>query len=169
MTNKHNLYLLRSFCKDGKTIIKFGFSNTIEKRILQYKAHNPNIEIIGTYYHQDGILFERKVHSLIKSELGREWYSEDKLSILLNYIENGFKLHVYEIDAFGYINADYEDYLNEQVIRKKYKNQSYDIAVCRLRLFVLQKNKRKGMIHKTRPCIKIIHALKKMAWIFRKF
>jgi len=119
MTDKDNLYLLRSFCEDGKTIIKFGFSKTIEKRILQYKAHNPNIEIIGTYYHEDGILFERKVHSLIKSELGREWYSEDKLPILLNYIENGFngiKLYVYEMDAFGYIDADYDPWIELSII-----------------------------------------------------
>lgn len=106
--NEDNLYIIRSFCGNGESIIKFGFSNTIKKRIAQYKAHNPNIEIVGTYYHKDGILFERKVHSLIKSELGREWYSEDKLPILLNYIENkinNIKFRVNEMDDLGFMNV----------------------------------------------------------------
>lgn len=61
----------------------------MDKRLEFYKNHNPFIELVGTYYNEGGIEFERLVHSSIQADFGNEWYTEDKLGAILDYIHNG--------------------------------------------------------------------------------
>lgn len=68
---------------------KFGYSSNMDKRMEDYKHLNPFIELVGTYYNEGGIEFERLVHSRIQADFGNEWYSVDKLETILDYIHNG--------------------------------------------------------------------------------
>lgn len=81
----NNLYLLRVYGKDT-SLIKFGYSSTIQNRLEAYSTTNPLVEIIGTYHREDGREFELNLHKFIPSEIGREWYKEDQLELLIEYI-----------------------------------------------------------------------------------
>lgn len=81
-----NIYLLKSCNCEGHTVYKLGFSADIKQRIKQYYLHNPFTELVSTYYIEEGIKFERYVHSKIKSAYFREWYKEDDLAELYKYI-----------------------------------------------------------------------------------
>ena len=76
---KHNIYLLKSFGPDNQVLYKIGYSADIEKRFTQYFSHNPLIQLVNTWYVSEGINFERALHSLIKSQIRREWYTEDEV------------------------------------------------------------------------------------------
>ena len=82
---EHNLYLIKVY-GERFNLIKFGYSSKIKERLSQYYNHNPLIEIVGTYYREDGIEFENKLHKIIQSEIGNEWYLESKLDLILKYI-----------------------------------------------------------------------------------
>lgn len=86
---KHNIYLLKSFGPDNQVLYKIGYSADIEKRFTQYFSHNPFIQLVNTWYVSEGINFERALHSLIKSQIRREWYTEDEVNQLIPYIESG--------------------------------------------------------------------------------
>lgn len=84
---KHNIYILRTYLKEG-TLIKVGYASDIDKRFAQYQSHNPSVELIYTFYKQDGILFEQTLHDNFKASYKREWYSEEDLPKILEWIDN---------------------------------------------------------------------------------
>lgn len=84
---EHNLYIIRVYNKD-KSLIKLGYSSVINKRLLSYYNHNQLVELVGTYYREDAEDFENKLHRCIKSTARNEWYDEDKLNLILEYINN---------------------------------------------------------------------------------
>lgn len=86
--NNDNLYVIRSFGKNGKTIVKLGYSNNIKDRIELYKSHNPFIEVIFTYYRSDAKLLEATFHKVNKPVFKNEWYAECKLNYIINVINN---------------------------------------------------------------------------------
>lgn len=83
-----NLYLIRSFGKDGQSYIKLGYSSNIDQRLDIYKSHNPFIEIIKTFYRKDAKIFENNFHINNKSSYKNEWYDEGKLEYILYCIKN---------------------------------------------------------------------------------
>lgn len=91
---KHNIYLLRAYKGDGTSLLKLGYAKDIPKRFNSYKAHNPGIEFICSWYKEGGIQFERTIHSMVKSSYRNEWYSEDKLEEILNHIEGSTPLQL---------------------------------------------------------------------------
>jgi hypothetical protein len=82
----NNIYIARTYGVDT-SYIKLGYSNDVFKRLDAYYAHNPLIEIVGTAYVEDALLFEQDLHSKIDSVIRKEWYTEDKLPIILTMIE----------------------------------------------------------------------------------
>lgn len=95
-----NLYIIKSYGKDNKSLIKFGYSSDIEARINFYISHNPLIEILYTFYREDGELFERWFHTNHISENKREWYS-------LEYLPNIIK-SIKTKESFSDIEEDYK-------------------------------------------------------------
>jgi hypothetical protein len=92
----HNLYIVRAYGKDDKSLIKLGYSRHIKSRLKEYLTYNPFIEIIGTWYMEDAKYFEKHIHKSILSDLGDEWYNEDKLYDLIAYINKEIPLPVYK-------------------------------------------------------------------------
>ena len=87
-----NIYMLRVYGKN-ESLIKVGYSSKIENRIEMYKAHNPLCEVVKTFYIEEGEIFEKKFHSLYPSELKNEWYKEELLDEILDFIENQSKMN----------------------------------------------------------------------------
>ena len=92
-----NLYILKTYGANGSVLYKFGYSSNMDKRMEAYKQLNPFIELVGTYYNEGGIEFERLVHSCIQADFGNEWYSVDKLETILDYIHNGVPENVIKV------------------------------------------------------------------------
>ena len=92
-----NLYILKTYGANGSILYKFGYSSNMDKRMEAYKQLNPFIELVGTYYNEGGIEFERLVHSRIQADFGNEWYSVDKLETILDYIHNGVPENVIKV------------------------------------------------------------------------
>lgn len=67
-----NLYILKTYGANGSVLYKFGYSSNMDKRMEAYKQLNPFIELVGTYYNEGGIEFERLVHSRIQADFGNE-------------------------------------------------------------------------------------------------
>lgn len=97
-----NLYILKTYGANGSVLYKFGYSSNMDKRMEDYKHLNPFIELVGTYYNEGGIEFERLVHSHIQADFGNEWYSVDKLETILDYIHNGVpeNVSVYNLSSY---------------------------------------------------------------------
>ena len=83
----HNIYIIRSYGRN-ESIIKVGYSANIEKRLSAYKEHNPYVEIVSTFYIDDGLTFEKTLHQKFKSVYKYEWYNEDQLNDIIDYINN---------------------------------------------------------------------------------
>jgi hypothetical protein len=86
---KDNLYIIRVFGREGNSVIKFGYSAVMNKRIESYRGHNPLLEIIGTYYREDAQDFEREFHKYHSSNKRYEWYEEEFLESIIYQIYNG--------------------------------------------------------------------------------
>lgn len=85
---KHNLYILKSYGKNSKELIKFGYSSNIENRISYYFLHNPFIEVLFTFYRKDALYFEKKFHKENNSLYKNEWYDINILDKLIFQIKN---------------------------------------------------------------------------------
>lgn len=72
--DNHNIYIVKS----GE-LVKLGFSDNINSRLKTYIHHNPNTELIATYYVENGKVWERQFHKKHKSVMGNEWYSVEDL------------------------------------------------------------------------------------------
>lgn len=84
-----NLYLIRVTDKKGNVLVKLGYTSNIDERMRTYYYHNPLIEVIETFYKQDAKEFEKAFHKAVPSELLYEWYSEDKLPLIIDAITTG--------------------------------------------------------------------------------
>ena len=80
MSKINNIYIISSYNAEGGIIYKVGFSNNIAARISNYTAHNPSAVLTATYYHKDGINFERALHKSFTACYKNEWY--DKATML---------------------------------------------------------------------------------------
>jgi hypothetical protein len=111
----HNIYILRSFGRDNKSIIKLGKSADINNRIKSYLSANPYIELIGTWEVADYDKFESYIHRTYKSIYKNEWYSEDLLEELINEIEsnklNGNRIIEIQYEEVKSTKPKYIDYL----------------------------------------------------------
>ena len=84
----HNIYLIRA--TDGlNTLVKLGYSNSIKKRITTYLQCNPFTEIVGTWKIDNAKEFEYMVHKNLESVAFNEWYGEDAIPTLLEWVSNG--------------------------------------------------------------------------------
>jgi len=68
-----NLYIVAQETKIG-VVYKLGYSKNIINRLKQYFYHNPSIQVIKTFYREDGELFEKEFHLKNKSIYLNEWY-----------------------------------------------------------------------------------------------
>lgn len=74
------LYIIKSFGKKGKEIIKIGFASDIKRRVYQYTSHNPLCEFISI--REGEILEETLLHLYLFHKYHRyksldEWYVYD--------------------------------------------------------------------------------------------
>lgn len=93
---KDNIYILRSYGNNNTSIIKLGYTSNMNSRLKTYYSHNPLLEIIGTYYVEEGPLFEKAFHSNNLSHVLYEWYKEERLPIMLSAIKN--KNYIEDVD-----------------------------------------------------------------------
>jgi hypothetical protein len=81
------LYILRSYLKDS-SLLKFGFSTDIWARLAQYKSTNPGIEIVYIAQLENALELEQAFHKKNLSAWGNEWYNEDMLSVIMDYLNS---------------------------------------------------------------------------------
>ena len=103
----HNIYILRSYTKDG-SVIKVGYSSRIKRRINTYKDHNPSVEVVATYYRENGHLYELALHTTFEACWKREWYSEEQLTEIIKWIEAN-KVAPIEVTALKPFRAAVEE------------------------------------------------------------
>lgn len=113
---KHNLYILKVYNKDT-TLIKLGYSSKMKDRIEGYFHHNPLCELVGTFYREDAEDFELIFHKNIQAKTRREWYEEDKLELMLKYINNELEFPVKKVN-----DCEKIDYVKMVRVYKKTKN-----------------------------------------------
>ena len=119
INKEHNIYVIRAFGKNNKTIVKLGYSSQIDKRIQNYFSHNPMTEVIWTCFIEDGKILEKVIHKIEDSLYKKEWYKEQKLQTLLGYIIDG------DIDWFVEpIEVDRIDISEEIIAAKKKESES---------------------------------------------
>ena len=83
-----NIYVIRVFDRQGKSYIKVGYSEKIKDRLYTYYIHNPFIEVVMTLYYPDAKNLEISLHKTFKSIILNEWYKEENLQDILEYIKN---------------------------------------------------------------------------------
>lgn len=71
------LYLIRSFGRNNKSVLKVGFTDEIKNRVSTYKYHNPFSELIST--REGSLLDETRIHTYLRSlgyklDLLDEWF-----------------------------------------------------------------------------------------------
>ncbi len=102
------IYILRSYGKSASHI-KVGYTSEIWDRMRAYKSCNPHIEVVYIAKIDNAFEIEQKFHSEHKSTFGNEWYEEDYLEIIMNYLNE----------------KEHEDVTNinkaERVYKPKYK------------------------------------------------
>lgn len=101
---KDNLYIIKAYNKDGKCLVKLGYSADVERRLGYYLGHNPFTEICGTYYRKDAEAFERYIHKKYTSVYKAEWYDEDMYPVLLNEVLTGVVRQVKYVGKPNYQN-----------------------------------------------------------------
>ena len=109
-----NIYILRAFGRNG-SVIKVGFSTSMEKRLKAYYGANPLVEVILTTYKENGSACEKALHSNFKSVIMNEWYNEDLLLDIIRFIED---FESDEKPVFNY-NTDYDFCLKMSVNANK--------------------------------------------------
>lgn len=146
VNTNHNLYIIRAYGKNT-TLIKFGYSSNILGRLAQYYSANPLCELVATYYREDAESFELGVHKLIKSDIGREWYDENKLDTILDYINDVLTIEQVTIEdklqKVNNINTSYKDMAKLYLKTKdlsildpyKYKEEYYKLITDCIKLY----------------------------------
>ena len=78
--------------KEQNFLIKIGYASNVDKRIMQYKSHNPLV--IPMYTIAGTKALEKKYHSLLSS-IGKKYYGEWFLVskiVFMNLMKRGFYL-----------------------------------------------------------------------------
>lgn len=118
-----NLYLIKSYGKEN-SLIKLGYSNNMEKRLIAYYHHNPLFELIDTCYLEKGLDWESDFHKSHKSALMNEWYGEEYKDIILDSLRKAnadFTKYIKEVDTFELDTFKASltlRYLSEQMLNK---------------------------------------------------
>lgn len=73
--------------REGEFIVKMGWTNSISNRVSQYHAAYDSVELMGSYCIKNGQKWEQSIHRSIESLSGREYYSVDKLELLIEECE----------------------------------------------------------------------------------
>lgn len=84
-----NLYVVKVVNNKGESLVKLGYSSNMDKRLTQYRYHNPLIEVIGTYYKEDAYDFEQAFHRVVPATVLNEWYAEYQLPVIMEAILTG--------------------------------------------------------------------------------
>lgn len=84
-----NLYVVKVVNNKGESLVKLGYSSNMDKRLTQYRYHNPLIEVIGTYYKEDAYEFEQAFHRAVPATVMNEWYAEHQLPVIMEAILTG--------------------------------------------------------------------------------
>lgn len=84
-----NLYVVKVVNNKGESLVKLGYSSNMDKRLTQYRYHNPLIEVIGTYYKEDAYEFEQAFHRAVPATVMNEWYAEQQLPVIMEAILTG--------------------------------------------------------------------------------
>lgn len=84
-----NLYVVKVVNTRGESLVKLGYSSNMEKRLTQYRYHNPLIELIGTFYKEDAYEFEQAFHRAVPATILNEWYAEHQLPVIMEAILTG--------------------------------------------------------------------------------
>lgn len=115
----HNLYIIRSYKRNGDSTVKLGFSDVIHKRMKSYMSHNVNTELIRTFFREDAFEFEKWFHSTNKSSYPNEWYDSRILNWMLFLLEMDLK---YEFPIFTFYHGDgrIEENKSWEYMSKKY-------------------------------------------------
>ena len=132
------LYLLRSFCKDNKSILKAGYSKDFDYRFQQYKSHNPGIEKVLT--REGDELDETRMHLYLRAlsggnALGNEWY-EDKEEIISAFQEDYEKIDNYlwehrdiAFPSGGLSGCPFDSRKSLKIYSKLYNNHSGELIL----------------------------------------
>lgn len=81
------IYIFRSYTKDI-SLLKFGYTSDIWLRLSQYRTANPGIEIVYIAQLSNAFELEQIFHKQHSSVHGNEWYSEDKLVAMMDYLNS---------------------------------------------------------------------------------
>ena len=81
------IYIFRSYTKDI-SLLKFGYTSDIWLRLSQYRTANPGIEIVYIAQLPNAFELEQIFHKQHSSVHGNEWYSEDKLVAMMDYLNS---------------------------------------------------------------------------------
>lgn len=122
INKEHNLYIVKVYNKKD-TLIKVGYSSNIINRLTNYYHHNPLIEVVTTLYREDALKLERELHKYISSEVMNEWYSVDKLDLILDIVYNKTQIpKKVKISSFKECCVKYKDCDEElkSIITDKY-------------------------------------------------
>lgn len=123
MTNiEEYLYLLKTYGKDN-SLLKFGYTSDIWKRLSQYKSSNPHIEVLYIAKLENAYLLEQEFHNNNNSISGNEWYDENMYDSIISFIKkNKHKDCTNDIKIKKIRTTKYQDYDSFKSILKEYCN-----------------------------------------------
>ena len=83
----NTVYLIES-----SGLVKIGFTTDFDKRLISYKTHNANLNILCVHESKDAFEIESELHKKYKDyQVEGEWFdlNFDILCEILNYLNNG--------------------------------------------------------------------------------
>ena len=109
------IYLIRSHGKGESSLLKIGYTDSLEARNYSYIEHNPLIEILGTREGDEELELTLQLRfSYHKADILKEWFNDEKEII------NHFQDTIDDIDMWLWIHKD--DVFIENTRSKKIKN-----------------------------------------------
>ena len=109
------IYLIRSHGKGESSLLKIGYTDSLEARNYSYIEHNPLIEILGTREGDEELELTLQLRFLYhKADILKEWFLDKKEII------NHFQDTLDDIDMWLWIHR--EDVFLENTRSKKIKN-----------------------------------------------
>jgi hypothetical protein len=140
----HNLYIIKVYNKKSN-LIKLGYSSKIKERLLLYYHHNPLVEIINTFYREDAKEFELRLHRTIKSVIMNEWYEEETLHKIIEYIKNGIPQETPKIINNHKINEKSVDEETLKLYNKIWADKTYSRKMIANYSFIKDDNLKKDV------------------------
>lgn len=119
------IYLLRSYIKEGNSILKVGYAKDLSYRFSQYQSHNPGIELLDDSREGD-LIFEQELHMyfhILGYEYGKdEWYRD-----VPDLIDKFKSISQEEVEKIVWEKRDKfytPDYFNQYKLGLKRENES---------------------------------------------